>query len=264
MKRLSKAVWTCILILQLVLLAGCRQQSGAMDEGNAIYYWRTDLRLDSTEQAFLKQYHINKVYCRYFDVVMGDDGKPRPNATVTFSDTLPDGIELVPTIYITEDCMHQRHEDLADKVVSRILQMNETNNVSGIREIQIDCDYTARSRKNYYDFLKAVANCSLFTIHYSLLSTTIRLHQLSMPAPPVDYGQSHTRHTRCGTLSEPARRLSAATGCCLPCLPVGKEHPRREGGAHRRGPGDTAREEGCGEGAQGAEQLHRHLSLRQR
>jgi hypothetical protein len=66
--------------------------------------------------------------------------------------------------------------------------MNETNDIHGVREIQIDCDYTSRSRKVYYDFLKAVANHSLFTTHYSLLSTTIRLHQLSMPAPPVDYG----------------------------------------------------------------------------
>jgi len=169
-------------------MAGCRQDKEVLPEGNAVYYWRTSLRLDSTERAFLRQYHINKVYCRYFDVVMGDDGKPRPNATITFSDTLPEGVEIIPTVYITEDCMHEYHEDLAEKIVKRIAQMNETNDIHGVREIQIDCDYTSRSRKVYYDFLKAVANHSLFTTHYSLLSTTIRLHQLSMPTPPVDYG----------------------------------------------------------------------------
>ena len=176
------------ILLCLLLMAGCRQDKEVLPEGNAVYYWRTSLRLDSTERAFLRQYHINKVYCRYFDVVMGDDGKPRPNATITFSDTLPEGVEIIPTVYITEDCMHEYHEDLAEKIVKRIAQMNETNDVDGVREIQIDCDYTSRSRKVYYDFLKAVANHSLFTTHYSLLSTTIRLHQLSMPAPPVDYG----------------------------------------------------------------------------
>jgi len=169
-------------------MAGCRQDKEVLPEGNAVYYWRTSLRLDSTERAFLRQYHINKVYCRYFDVVMGDDGKPRPNATITFSDTLPEGVEIIPTVYITEDCMHEYHEDLAEKIVERIAQMNETNDIHGVREIQIDCDYTSRRRKVYYDFLKAGANHSLFTTHYSLLSTTIRLHQLSMPAPPVDYG----------------------------------------------------------------------------
>jgi len=176
------------VLLLIALLATNCQKSTPLPEGNAVYYWRTSLRLDSTERTFLRQYHINKVYCRYFDVVMGDDGEPKPNATVSFSDTLPEGVEMIPTIYITEDCMHEQHEDLAEKIVERIAQMNETNDIQGVREIQIDCDYTSNSRKNYFDFLKAVANSSSFTQHFSLLSTTIRLHQLSMPTPPVDYG----------------------------------------------------------------------------
>ena len=176
-----------ILAMVAMLAVGCSRERELADV-NAVYYWRTDLRLDSTERAFLQQHHIKKVYCRYFDVVMGDDGEPKPNATMTFSDTLPEGIELVPTVYITEDCMHKPHKGLAEKLVKRILQMNETNDIGGVREIQIDCDYTARSRQAYYDFLRAVANSSLFTLHFSLLSATIRLHQLQMPAPPVDYG----------------------------------------------------------------------------
>lgn len=156
-----------------------------MPEGNAVYYWRTDLRLDSTERAFLKQYYINKVYCRYFDVVMDtvDSQGPKPNATITFSDTLPDGIEIIPTVYITENCMHQPHQGLAEKLVKRIRQMNETNDIKAVREIQIDCDYTSKSLKTYYQFLKEVKEA--WGQH---LSTTIRLHQLSMPAPPVDDG----------------------------------------------------------------------------
>ena len=153
------------------------------ETGNAVYYWRTDLRLDSTERAFLSQYHINKVYCRYFDVVMDDSGEPKPNATISFSDTLPDSIEVIPTVYITEDCMHADHKGLAEKIVNRIRQMNETNDIKHVNEIQIDCDYTSKSRKNYYQFLEEVKEAWGQT-----LSTTIRLHQLSMEAPPVDYG----------------------------------------------------------------------------
>ena len=118
---------------------------------------------------------------------MNDDGtEPSPNATISFSDTLPAGIELIPTIYITEDCMHKPHKDLAKKIVDRILQMNETNDISNVREIQIDCDYTSKSRQTYYKFLEEVRN-QLSSKKYQL-STTIRLHQLSMPAPPADYG----------------------------------------------------------------------------
>ena len=119
---------------------------------------------------------------------MSDDGEPKPNATISFSDTLPDSIEIIPTVYITEDCMHTDHKGLAEKIVARIRQMNETNGIRNVREIQIDCDYTSKSRKRYYDFLNEVSHFSLFTSHFSLLSATIRLHQLSMPVPPVDYG----------------------------------------------------------------------------
>jgi hypothetical protein len=156
-----------------------------MPEGNAVYYWRTDLRLDSTERAFLRQYHIDKVYCRYFDVVMDTvQGQgPKPNATITFSDTLPEDIEIVPTVYITENCMHEPHQGLAEKIVRRILQMNETHDIKHVREIQIDCDFTTRSMKAYYQFLKEVKEG--WGQH---LSITIRLHQLSMPVPPVDDG----------------------------------------------------------------------------
>ena len=164
-----------------------RYQDESLDQSNGVYYWRTDLHLDSTERAFLKQHHINKVYCRYFDVVMSDDGtEPKPNATIAFTDTLPAGIELIPTVYITEDCMHKPHKDLAEKLVKRIMQMNETNHIGNVHEIQIDCDYTSKSRATYYQFLETIKS-QLSTIHYQL-STTIRLHQLSMPVPPVDYG----------------------------------------------------------------------------
>jgi len=173
-----------IILICLLAIVGCQKQRELLDEGNAVYYWRTDLRLDSTERAFLSQYHINKVYCRYFDVVMNDDEtEPKPNATITFSDKLPDSIELIPTIYITEDCMHQPHPDLAEKIVKRILQMNETNDINNVREIQIDCDYTSKSRNAYYEFLKQVKEA-----WGKKLSTTIRLHQLSMKVPPADYG----------------------------------------------------------------------------
>lgn len=176
-----------IVILAAVLLTTSCQRTEELEVGNAVYYWRTDLRLDSTERAFIQQYHIKKMYCRYFDVVINDEKTgPVPNATISFSDTLPDGVELIPTVYITENCMHKPHKGLAEKIVRRILQMNETNDIKDVREIQIDCDFTAKSLKTYYQFLEEVRAAMGDSI--SVLSTTIRLHQLSMKAPPVDYG----------------------------------------------------------------------------
>jgi hypothetical protein len=133
---------------------------------------------------------------------MDENGEPMPNATITFSDTLPAGVEMVPTVYITVDCLQKPHKDLAAKLVKRIRQMNETNDISGVREIQIDHDYTARNMEVYYQFLKEVSGewkeeSGKWKVERgkrkvesgnAIVSTTIRLHQLSMEAPPVDYG----------------------------------------------------------------------------
>lgn len=172
------------MLLAVLLTTGCKQSE--MPQENAVYYWRTEWRTDSVERAFLQQYHINKVYCRYFDVVMNSNGEPMPNATIRFVQGQQEGLKLIPTVFITENCMHQPHKGLAKKLVDRIVQMNETNDISGVDEIQIDCDYTARNRKNYYDFLQQVRDEA--QKHGMQLSTTIRLHQLAMPIPPVDYG----------------------------------------------------------------------------
>ena len=173
-----------VILLAVMLMTGC-QQSDMLQE-NAVYYWRTEWRTDSMERAFLQHYHINKVYCRYFDVVMNGDGEPMPNATIRFVQGPLAGVKLIPTMFITENCMHQKHQGLAKKLVDRIVQMNETNDISGVDEIQIDCDFTARNLKNYYNFLQEVRDEA--QKHGMQLSTTIRLHQLSMPIPPVDYG----------------------------------------------------------------------------
>ena len=172
------------LLIAILILTGCQQQS-PMPQENSVYYWRTEWRLDSVERDFLKQYDIQKVYCRYFDVVMRNN-EPMPNATISFAEPVDPSLSIVPTVYITEDCMHSEHKGLAKKIVERIIQMNKTNDIQQVKEIQIDCDYTGRSLKTYYAFLKDVRTTA--RQHNMQLSTTIRLHQLSMEVPPVDYG----------------------------------------------------------------------------
>ena len=172
------------LLIAVLMLTGCQQQS-PMPQQNSVYYWRTEWHLDSVERNFLKQYDIQKVYCRYFDVVMRND-EPMPNATISFAEPVDPSLSIVPTVYITEDCMHSEHKGLAKKIVERIIQMNETNDVKHVKEIQIDCDYTGRSLRTYYQFLEDVRSTA--RQHNMRLSTTIRLHQLSMEVPPADYG----------------------------------------------------------------------------
>jgi hypothetical protein len=151
----------------------------------SVYYWRTTLTLDAAERAFLSEHGVGRMYVRYFDVVMRD-GQLMPNATLQFAETIPDGIEVVPTVFIVENCLRHNLDSVAQLLVDRVVQMNETNNLPPARELQIDCDWTQRSQEVYYQFLRHVRQ--LLKEHGMRLSATIRLHQLAMTPPPVDEG----------------------------------------------------------------------------
>ena len=156
------------------------------DPAPAVYYWRTTFSLDSTERSFLKQFDVGKVYIRFFDVVPDGNGGVKPNATLAFSDSVPPGLEVIPTVFITEDCMRCDLEGIPSMLVQRVAKMCSAHHVKSVKELQIDCDWTETSREAYFSFLEQVRP-SLDSLGWRL-SATIRLHQLSMSAPPVDYG----------------------------------------------------------------------------
>ncbi|MBR5727403.1 MAG: hypothetical protein IKX39_02040, partial [Muribaculaceae bacterium] len=169
----------------MLLLFSCSHNRGVERPVPSVYYWRTTLTLDSVERAFLAQHGVGRMYVRYFDVVMRD-GRPMPNATLQFADTIPDGIEVVPTVFIVENCLRHNLDSVAQLLVDRVVQMNETNDLPPARELQIDCDWTQRSQEVYYAFLRHVRQ--LLKERGMRLSATIRLHQLAMTPPPVDEG----------------------------------------------------------------------------
>lgn len=156
------------------------------DPAPAVYYWRTTFTLDSTERAFLKQHDVRKMYVRFFDVVPDGQGGVKPNATLSFVDSVPSGIEVIPTIFLTEDCMHYDLDSVPALLVQRVSKMCSAHHVKDVREVQVDFDWTENNRKTYYAFLERLRP-ALDSLGWRL-SATIRLHQLSMPAPPVDYG----------------------------------------------------------------------------
>lgn len=175
---LRSSLW---LLLAVVMLASC----GRGEPERSVYYWQTTLRVDTAERAFLARHGVGKVYCRYFDVVPGDDG-PRPNATMAFDGTFPKTVEVVPVVFIVNGCMSQPHDGLAEKILRRVLQMNETNDMAAAKEMQVDCDWTMTTRQAFFAFLGRLR--ALCHDRGMKLSVTIRLHQLSQPAPPADRG----------------------------------------------------------------------------
>lgn len=180
--KLATYITACMLAL---LASACGRTDGGGSR-RSVYYWSTVLDIDSTKQAFIDRHGISRMYVRYFDVVIDEDGRPVPNATLRFRTGVPRGMEIVPTVYIVNDCMAADTAGLAGLILKRILQMNATNDIGGVKEIQIDCDWTRRTRQRYFGFLRTLR--AMAAERGVKVSATIRLHQLAEGAPPVDRG----------------------------------------------------------------------------
>lgn len=161
---------------------------------NSIYYWKTVFDLNTTERSFLIEHHVKRLYLRLFDVVPGDNNPNNdyeivPNATITFHDKMPEGVEIVPVVYITLDALrliNSPKHNYAEIITQRILNMADFNDLGNIKEVQLDCDWTQKTQDTYFDFCRAMKE--QLEPYGIQLSCTIRLWQLSCKCPPVDRG----------------------------------------------------------------------------
>lgn len=174
MKRIG-FIYLIISIIILITTQGCQQKSPISgSEANAVYYWRTTFTLSPYEREFLKQYNIKKMYVRFFDVVNHYEGNI-PEGSMIFLDSVPDNIEIVPTIFISSSAIAQ-YDDFMEKMYQRVEAMAEVNGVD-FHEIQIDCDWRSSGRDNYFKFMKEFR--TFLKERNIKLSTTIRLFQLT-------------------------------------------------------------------------------------
>ena len=107
---------------------------------------------------------------------------------------LPQEMELVPTVFITNRTLVQipndEIPDLANKMVEKLQGQLKDLPQQVVQEIQIDCDWTQSTKVKYFTLL-ALLNTS-FKSKRIKLSATIRLHQIKYAAktgiPPVARG----------------------------------------------------------------------------
>lgn len=182
--KLSTAV-VCFL-LSMGLTLSCSKPKPMPTTMRSVYYWSTTLNMDSVKTAFMRNYDISRMYIRYFDVVADQSGRAVPNATLKFATDVPQGIDIVSTVFVMPECLRQDRSRLASLIVKRVVQMNETNDVYNVKEIQIDCDWTQSTRQLYAEFMQAMMR-ECHSRHLKL-SSTIRLHQLAQTPPPADRG----------------------------------------------------------------------------
>ena len=153
----------------------------------SFYYWKTVFKLSTVEKEILKENEVSKLYIRYFDVVI-KEYTPLPVLPILFKENI-ENFEIVPVIFIKNEVMLNDDvnlEDLGTKIRNLVAQINKKNNIN-CKEIQLDCDWTMRSKDNYLKFV------TFFKKNYKgILSATIRLHQVKFfektSIPNVDKG----------------------------------------------------------------------------
>lgn len=160
-------------VFLFIFLVSCSPKE---NHSYTFYYWKTKLSLNQGEKKTLDQATFPYLYTRFFDIDK-IDGKFQPVGVITKDKSFETQKQIVPTVFITNRTfLYIKKEEITflAKNISDLIQKKvsefdlKTNN-----EIQIDCDWTAGTKDDYFKFLKELQKVSGREI-----TCTLRLHQV--------------------------------------------------------------------------------------
>ncbi|MCJ7934424.1 MAG: hypothetical protein MUW56_12500 [Chryseobacterium sp.] len=174
-----------LFLFLLFLIVSC---NGKENHPYTFYYWKTKLKLDNEEKKALDKATVPYLYTRFFDVDKVN-GKFQPVAVITKDQSFQTGKQIVPIVFITNQTLlgisAEEIKFLAESIHHLIQKKSGEYQLKITDEIQIDCDWTAGTRDDYFKFLKELKKVSAKKI-----SCTLRLHQVKdkkqTGVPPVE------------------------------------------------------------------------------
>ena len=187
-----------IFFAALAFGAGCAPKE--RKTSRAFYFWKSELRADSTEQQALRDLRVKNLYVKFFDVTWNAQlEKPEPAAKI-FIDSASkaffkkDSINLIPTVFITNETLENIIPEAVNKLGERIYYLLsgllDENDLLNIKEVQFDCDWTESTRDKYFELLRYMK--MLPKLADKTLSVTIRLYQCKYKdkagIPPANRG----------------------------------------------------------------------------
>jgi len=180
-----------ILIL-LLLSFSCSKKEARKDE-IAFYHWKAKADFTESYSEAIKTTDANTVYMHYFDIESlkepswRDDGI-YPTYVLKSVDEAYQKLNIIPVVYIDNRVLKTEKLDvlhLADRISKLIDQISNKHFQKKIQQVQIDCDWTMRTKSEYFALLKALKS------KYDI-GVTIRLHQIKFQnktgVPPVNRG----------------------------------------------------------------------------
>ncbi len=179
-------------LVAVCLVCACKRQHHEVTRG--FYYWKTTYKLTAYEQRTLQQLDVRRMYVRMFDVDWNEGAKRIvPVAPVRLPERMDTSLEYVPVVFITQNTLAHLNPGNTDSTAANISGlMQALCEQGGIhpKELQIDCDWTEKSKDAYFNLLQALKRQQYF--NGKTASCTIRMHQvkydLSCGIPPVDKG----------------------------------------------------------------------------
>lgn len=176
-----------------LLLAACRPESPPQ---LSFYHWKGEPAFDTADSVQAAQMGAGRLYVRFFDVAWDSAYRgPAPRSVLRGeSADLHFGGEYVPVVFLTNECFLRADSAgcavLAQKLAAKILAM-QSEPFARLRyanEIQLDCDWTPKSRDRYFYFLQKIKN----HLPGRALTCTVRMHQYRdrdpNGVPPVERG----------------------------------------------------------------------------
>lgn len=148
------------------------------------YHWETKINPSPTARHLLDSFACDRLYVKAFDLSWGA-GETEVSAALEFGDTtgLP---ELIPVVFITNEVVAKTSEEEISELARLMITRLDKLFPYGYPELQIDCDWTARTQVRYFGFLSEVKRLR----QSIMLSCTVRLHQYrdrgEQGIPPVD------------------------------------------------------------------------------
>lgn len=197
-----------IVVLTCFAVSVCHTPGRRIVIERGFYYWKnTTYSFDSAELNHLRKLRTQKLYVKFFEV--DEDpvfvAAPIAKSMLRIYDYTTDyhrkedsalsvvmeQMEIIPVVFVKNEVLrsatHGSLDNLADNIdflVTKYLYERMSIYCPN-KELHIDCDWTAKTKDNYFYLLNAIKKVSGVT-----LSCTLRLYPYKYPelmgVPPVD------------------------------------------------------------------------------
>lgn len=180
-----------IYLICIICVISCQSKERQVE--TSFYYWKQQFAINNAEQIYLNDLKVKKIYIKFFDINKNNDTQQTEMiAPVYFAQQPAEDINIIPTVFITNKTLiHSSLSEisgLVDYIYNNIQTILKKNEITNVKTIQIDCDWSLSTKEKYFKLLSLLKN----KMQHQELSATIRLHQIKFHSktgiPPVDRG----------------------------------------------------------------------------